>query len=159
MLSFKNILNYVLASLFTFLFIICCDIYLLRKVKEQNKNKLILSESFNNNACLLNDFIKREERITRMVIVNALCMILVRAPEIIANSYQLFQYFGIPPAYFLFNFCQYTYCGNLNELGEYVFPLNGIFQFIVFNKFNSKFRESFKEIRQRFKLKLYPRKK
>lgn len=128
-------------SVLTMFLIIGIDAYLLRRIIRQNKQKLFMV--FKNKS--IDDCIKREERITRLIIISTIFMTLIRLPELLFLGFFIYvYYFSID--YINSDCLAKLSCFQLIEYGEFLFPLNGVFQFIVFYFFNSNFRDSFKNL-------------
>lgn len=129
---------YSFTVLLTVAIIIIIDLYLLKKIKDQNKNKIKLN---NKDSKLKNDLKIKEERITKMVIFNAIILIFLRSPEILATIFNIYIY---SKESYLFEFSLY-FSSNLNELFDFLFLLHSTFQFFLFYKFNKNFKESFND--------------
>lgn len=120
--------------------IVIIDLMLLRKLLKIKESKLNVTQSNSiNNQKTMSDSNKREIRVGFMIIINTMIMIATRIPEII--------FFLIEIGLFKSDIFDATGSSkNIAEFGEFIFALNGFFQFFIFYNFNLKFKEGFKMI-------------
>lgn len=79
----------------------------------------------------IDDYAKRERNITHLIIINTIFMCIIRIPEIVAITLQVNNYY-LKTINGLETLCTYYDCGSVIEFGDFILPLNGLFQFIVF---------------------------
>lgn len=107
-------------------------------IKSRNKNK---NEITKTNL----DQIKNENRTKNFIITNSIVTLIFKIPEIAATTYYVVFNFGdISNDQFKYYLVTTANFGILNEVFDFVFCLNGVFQFILFYNFNKKFNESSK---------------
>lgn len=139
-----------IVSILSVIVIFLIDFYLLKRVKQQNKEKLkMINVNLGTKKSIqktINDCNKREERITRLIVFNTIFMCIIRLPEIVSLL-----------LYFIVNVLKYSISKKHNnyyvyselslaqiiDYGDFMFGLNGTFQFIIFFYFNTNFRNSF----------------
>lgn len=89
------------------------------------------------------DQINNEKRTRNFIITNSIVNLISRTPEIAASTIYIILYYtndGIDNL----SLNSYINIGQLNDIFDFIFCLNGAFQFILFYKFNNKFRDGVK---------------
>lgn len=138
------VVYYILTSILLVCCIAIADVIMLVKYKAKNRQKIkVLTENINKKR-KLDELRLNEKRIFNMIIFNSLFMITLRMPELV----------------FTYNDLKYERMHNFNiyyydttkaiENFDFLFPLNGMFQFLAFYFFNKNFKEN---VRDSFKYK------
>lgn len=135
---------YFVTIILTTLSIIFVDLFLVYNVRKTNKKKVDNLNSKNVKSKMdlkvIDDCKKRDKRITAMILSSTLAMMILRTPElyetyVIIDKYMLVKW-EIDKRFFDYE--------KLAYIVDYVFALNSFAQFLIYFRFNSKFRESFK---------------
>lgn len=134
----------VFTNAFLTLPILVTDIMLLYKIKNLS-NKRLSRSSKSSTVLKLKTKVKKEEKLSKIIITNGIFLVIVRLPDILSLGY----YFLIQP--FKPNsdviFCvSYFECSKIGDAFEFLFPLDGIFQFILFNSLNVIFHQKVKQV-------------
>lgn len=142
-----NIIYILFINIVSNIPIIIIDFKLLRKIKERNIVKLIYAS--NKDKTMLESK-KREEKITIMIILNTIFFIILRSPEIYFSFFIISRMNNFLKSdrmieFFKWKICDFIQCDNL-EIFDFILPLNGPFQFLLFCICNKKFRLAAKNL-------------
>lgn len=122
---------YILCDFIIFISILFIDIKLFRKLKEQNRSRLNVIKS----AKVIEENSKSEKRLTKWIIFNTLLTIVIKLPNLLGTYFNLKLTINNEPS------CAVVNCFILNNIGDFLFSLSGLFQFHLFYLFNNNFRK------------------